>query len=262
MARARNATQKEIADANLTAKALETGPFKSIDYGDHVDVINRFGEVVSSGPKGISPKDEAKKDKADEQEAFAYSEIKADMQRQIDKAAELHNHPGLNKITGVTGVNAGKEGLLGMASSIVAGEKGLGAAELWTSVVGGTLLTGLAKLKQASKTGASGLGALSEAEGTKVQADAAALGRYQGTKSMQLRLRQYIESIAAGGARLDVKAQATGVPVIPLHIPPLNTGRNTPAPAAPAPTTPTAAPAGAPAGTGRRKFNPATGKIE
>lgn len=198
-------------------------------------------EVLADDEKGLNPNAQTKKDKADDHDKWAYTEVKADMQRQINKAAELHNHPGRDGIGGIIGQRVGDKDVLGAAATVIKGPAAAAANELWNSITGGTLLTGLAKLKMASKTGASGLGALSEREGEKVQADAAALGRSQKGGDMALRLRQYIQTIVEGGARLDSKAREDGIsPIMQLQVPALsNRGERAsstpPAPLAPKP---------------------------
>jgi hypothetical protein len=215
------------------------------DLGDRVQLLDATTrEPIRTDEKGLAPRDVAKSDKADEKDKFAYAEIKADMQRQVDKAAELHNHAGLNGMTGPLGRLVGKDSGVGEIATTLARGPTRAAHAVYVSVIGGTLLTGLAKLKRESPTGASGLGALSEQEGNKVQADAAALGQHQDAADLRVRLREYINNIMQAGARLDGKAQATGVTVIPLHQPALTGPRGKVAVTPEAPSTPaTAAPA-------------------
>lgn len=218
-------TEDPVMRAHLK-RAIENASASKIivqDLGGQIQLLDATTrEPIRIDDKTPTPRDQAKTDKADENEQYAYAEIKADMQRQVDKSAELHNHAGLAGMSGRLGQFVGKEGTMGTLASVFAGDKTRGAYALYTSIVGGTLLTGLTKLKQASKTGASGLGALSEREGEKVQADAAALGQAQNADDMKLRLRQYIQTITEGGQRLDGKAQASGINVIPLRVPQLN----------------------------------------
>jgi len=252
----RNASREEIAAAKLSPKDVSRGPFKTLNLPDRVILIDRNGDVVRTEMKGVSPLQAEKAAKSDEHDAYAYANIKADMQRQINASAELYNHPGLPNIVGVTGEAAGKEdrGIIGFGASVLAGEKGLGAADLHKSVVGGTLLTGLIRLKEASKTGASGLGALSEKEGDKVQSAVATLGRFQPVKSLRAHLVEYIDGIMAGGARLDEKAKATGVAVIPLQRPALKGASGA------APQVPSAAPAAA--APGGEEWTRVNGKLQ
>lgn len=245
------ATRQMYVDRlNMLAGKASKG-VKFADAGDRIIVVDALtGEEIKSYDKGLAPKDEAKKSKADEKEVEAYASIKADMQRQMDKAGMLYNHPGVAGITGRVGRLVGTEGMAGQTATTIASGPARAALDLHTSVVGGTLMTGLSKLKQESKTGASGLGALSEKEGSKVQADTAALDRNQDAKDLRLRLSQYIDGIMAAGARLDVKAKEAEVTIIPLVKPQLKGAPSAPqAPQQPlATTTPVAAPT-APAGT-------------
>jgi hypothetical protein len=245
----RRALMARIAELTKGSKV------KAVDLGNRVQLIDELtGEEIREEQKGAAPETAgqiAKREAAGDHDQFAYGEVKADMQRQIDKVAELHNHPGLDGIVGVLDQYVADKdaGIKGAVATALASGPARAAAELWKSITGGTLLTGLVKLKQASKTGASGLGALSEKEGEKVQADAAALGRSQNAADMRLRLRQYIEDIKGGSDRLDAKAQSTGAPVIALKIPALTArgGRPSNNPAPRTPVVPAAAPA-APSG--------------
>lgn len=237
-------------------KAIENAAAGKVivqDLGDRIQLLDpATREVIRTDDKGLAPLQDKKATDSKEKSAFAYQEIKADMQRQVDKAAELHNHVGLEGMTGRLGRLVGQEGTAGQIATTAANANTRAAHALYVSIVGGTLLTGLSKLKRESPSGASGLGALSEREGAKVQADAAALDQYQNAADMRLRLRQYISNIMSGAARLDAKAQGEGVPVVPTNMPQLTApgngrtqrSRATDAPAAVA--APVAAPQAAP----------------
>lgn len=214
------ATRQMYVDRlNMLAGKASKG-VKFADAGDRIIMVDAMtGAEINTFDKGLAPKDDAKSTKADANEANGYANIKADMQRQMDKAAELHNHGGLEGITGRLGRLVGTDGAAGQVATTAASGPARAALDLHTSVVGGTLMTGLTKLKSESKTGASGLGALSEKEGSKVQADTAALDRNQDAKDLRLRLAQYVDSIIAAGKRLDAKATETGVTVVPLTQP-------------------------------------------
>lgn len=211
IARARNITAKEIAEAKLTAEQLKDGPFKVIDYGDHIEVINRFNEVIRSGPKAMNPKDAAKDTEKKGDAEQAYSEYLAGLQRQYDAAVRLHNHPGVEGITGKWGRWVGGEKdapFIGAAASLLSSKDAGAALALHEQVTGGTFLAGLAKLKAASKTGATGLGAVSEREGDKVQADAAALNRLQQAPDYRNQLSIYIKEMEGFAQRMAAAAQA------------------------------------------------------
>ena len=252
IARAKNVTATDIAEAKLTAKQLETGPFTKVDYGDRVEILNRFNEVISSKPKGAAPmneKDAAKKEAADTATKAAYGEAKAGMQQQYDAAVELYNHPNVEHIVGPFERLAGEEGAAGQSATTLAllRRPGVGRAlALHEQVAGGVFLGGLAKLKAASPTGSAGLGAVSDTEGKKVQAAGVALNRGQTAVDYRMGLKTYIETIEGASTRLDARAVEVGITPIPLNEKPLTGPRRgaKPAPAAPAPTP---APAPAPA---------------
>ena len=253
IASARNALQRDIADARLTAEQMKTGPFKAIDYGDTVDIINRFGEVVSSKPKAMNPRDAGKDEDKKQVAATAYAEYMAGVQKQYSAAVDLYNHPGVEGITGKWGRWVGEEKeapMLGLTASALSSKAAGAALALYKQVTGGTFLAGLAKLKQASKTGATGLGAVSEREGDKVQSDAAALDRLQQAPDFRKQLEIYIRDIEGFAGRLAAGAQADKIPPIPIATKAMAapTQRGRPAPASAAPASPAAAqPAVAPA---------------
>jgi hypothetical protein len=257
IAAARNATAKEIAEAKLTAEQMKTGPFKSTDYGDHVEIMNRFGEVISSKPKGAAPlnaRDAAKADAAEGAAASAYAEHKAGVQQRYDAVVALYAHPGLEGITGRIGRKVGDEGVAGEVMTTAASADARAALALYKQVVGGTFLAGLAKLKEASKTGATGLGAVTEREGDKVQSDAAALDRAQDAGPFRQQLATYAKELEGYSARLDAAAAQHKIPAKPLAQKPLQAPvrgrRPTAAPTAPSPTP--AAPSGPQRPAGRR----------
>ena len=269
IARARNATAKDIATAKLTAEQLKTGPFRTVDYGDHIEILNRHNEVVSSKPKGPAPmneKDTAKNEGAKKAAESAYAEYAAGLQRQYNAVADLYNHPGVEGITGRIGRLVGTEGAAGETATTLASADARAAIALHEQVQGGAFLAGLAKLKAASKTGATGLGAVSEREGDKVQADAAALNRAQNAKDYRAQLAIYAKAIEGFGTRLTDAATADGIAPQPLAPKPLTgPGKGAkPAPAAPVPApAPSPAAAPKPAGSAGGKFrrDPTTGKI-
>jgi hypothetical protein len=238
IAAARNATAKEIAEAKLTAEQMKTGPFKSVDYGDHVEVINRFGEVVSSKPKGATPGNAAKDDAKTAAAASAYVEHKAGLQQRYDAVVALHNHPGVEGITGRLGRLVGEEGMAGQTATTVASGDARAALALYKQVTGGTFLAGLAKLKEASKTGATGLGAVTEREGDKVQSDAAALDRAQDAGPFRAQLATYADALKGYSDRLDAAAQSHDIAPKPLAAKALQAPTRGRRPAAAAPAAP------------------------
>jgi hypothetical protein len=237
LARARMASAKEIAEMKLSAEELKDGPFKTIDYGDRIEVINRFNEIVRSGPKALNPKDGEKDANAKRDAEQAYAEYLAGLQRQYDAAVQLHNHQGVEGITGRFARHVGTDGVAGQIATTVAGAASRAALALHEQVTGGTFLAGLAKLKQASKTGATGLGAVSEREGDKVQSDAAALNRAQEAADYRAQLAIYIREMEGFATRLASAAQQDKIAPKALAAKPLKgapAAKPAAAPAAPA----------------------------
>lgn len=222
--------------------------------------------------KQMNPAQRAKLDAKKDSDAVAYALVKNDMQRQYDAVWELYNHKGLNGIYGPLNRNKGADGLAGSAYTAVFSNADEGRAiELHKSVMGGSLMQGLATLKNQSKTGASGLGQLSESEGAQVRADAASIGRTQAGPDGRKALATYAKGIEERAKILDAQAAKDGVPLRPLQTKPFGAAavvrgkvQTAAAPAdagapAAAPSAAPAAPAGAPV---RRKFNPETGRLE
>ena len=222
-------------------KAIQNlaGPgWKAVDLGDRVELRNaETGEVIGGTlDKGLAPVAELKDENAKKTAADAYGEYMAGLQRQYDAAVELHNHPGVEGITGRFGRYVGEEGAGGFLASTISSDAAGAALALYKQVTGGTFLAGLTKLKNASKTGATGLGAVSEREGEKVQSDAAALDRLQQAPDFRRQLATYIQEIEGFAGRLSAGAAKDGIPPRPLAakaltVPGKGKGRGKPAPA-------------------------------
>ncbi len=243
------------ARLNALAAAGNKG-IKIVDLGNEVQIVDAAtGKEIRSEDKGAepaksaTPANTAKEKAAKEAAKDAYVEAKAGLQRQYDAVVALHNHPGVEGITGRIGRKVGEEGFVGETMTTVASGPARAALALHEQVVGGTFLAGLVKLKAASKTGATGLGAVTEKEGNKVQSDAAALNRAQDAPAYRQQLSIYASEMIAFGQRLDAAAQDDGIPPVPLTEKPLQApqrGRRAadkPAAAAPAAAPAPAAPA-------------------
>jgi hypothetical protein len=166
------------------------------DTGGSIIVRRKDGSVLATDPKTAAPekaKDAAKDKQAKENALESYEEYMAGLQRHYDAAVQLHNHRGLSGITGKFGRWTGEPGMMATLYTIgVSDDDALAALGKYDQVAGGAFLAGLAKLKAASKTGATGLGAVSEKEGDKVQSDAAALNRYQQAPDFRSSLAAYL----------------------------------------------------------------------
>lgn len=207
------------------AELTKGSKVKVVDLGDRVQLVDELtGEEIREEQKGLAPKDEEKSGDKKQAAGQAYGEYLAGLQRQYNAAVDLYNHPGVEGITGKWGRWVGEEdqgGMLGHAASMLSGKSAGAALALYKQVTGGTFLAGLAKLKAASKTGATGLGAVSEREGDKVQSDAAALDRLQQAPDFRKQLATYISEIEGFASRMAAAAQTDGIPPQSLSTKPL-----------------------------------------
>ena len=248
-----NETTDPFARRNIIA-AIEkatAGTVKAVDLGDRVQLIDAAtGEPIREEDKGAAPmpeKEVVKAGAAENKANAAYSEAMAGLQRQYDAAVALHNHPGVEGITGRWGKWVGEDGMFPQLPTWLSGDDARSALALYKQVTGGAFLAGLSKLKSASSTGATGLGAVSEKEGDKVQSDAAALDRLQEAQDFRRQLATYIREMEGFADRLAAAAPGDKISPIPLQKKPLTNGRGgtvvrTGPP--PGPSVPAAAPAG------------------
>jgi hypothetical protein len=224
------------------------GKLTVTNAGDEMIVRNELGEIVGVDEVGLNPNTTARrgaKDKEAKEAALGgYAEYIAGLQRHYDAAVELYNHPGLPGILGRFGRWKGEPGPLSTMLTVLPGltsDAALAALGKYDQVAGGAFLAGLAKLKAASKTGATGLGAVSEKEGDKVQADAAALNRYQQPADFRASLQTYLHWIEGHAQRaaqeaandanaLGVATPATGFQERALTVPRGQGGKPTGAP--------------------------------
>jgi len=174
---------------------------------------------VQMGEKPLTAKDKAKQGDV----PGVYAEAMAGLQKQYDAVADIFAHPGVEGMTGRFGRFVGEksatggESILTTAANVLSGDESRSALAKHDQIAGGAFLGGLAKLKQASKTGATGLGAVSEREGDKVQADAAAINRLQNADSYRQQLKIYAEFMEGFADRLAAGAEKDGIAPIPLQ---------------------------------------------
>jgi hypothetical protein len=109
----------------------------------------------------------------------------------LGSAVRLLNHPGLNTIVGFVAGGRSDE----LVGSL--GPDAAGAMALYRQVQGQTFLSALGDLKAQSRTGASGLGQLTEIEGAKIQNAKAALHRQQSPEQFKRTLQGYIAQLQA-----------------------------------------------------------------
>lgn len=267
--------------------SLSGGGIKVVNAGDHYVVVDaKTGAEISKGDIGAKPaseKDQTKNDQAMAQVENAYQQTKLSLQQNYDNAVELYNHPGLKDAVGVLAGMISRDsehvGVGDFLNRARLSDVAKAAVAKLQQVRGQTFIGALTDLKAASpKTGATGLGSLTEVEGKKIQNAKAALDPQQGYASFRQYLSQYVHQIESSGQVLDDGAKRYGIETFyPLRVKPLP-GAPSPqaspasAPATGAPTAPvapaaapTAAPAalgGAPAAPGPVRFERVNGKIQ
>ena len=178
--------------------------------------------------------DDRKATREDEGTVSALQSTVRAVDNEIQAAQRLLAHPGLPKITGSL------EGALPLTAVAAKGNEAAGAAALFATIEGQTFIRALQDLKATSRTGASGLGQLTEREGDKIQNAKTSLSRQQPVDQFKRTLTAYIElltstrAIAAKelvGGKADVPVAPTPiVDVAPKTDP--RPARPTPAPAA------------------------------
>lgn len=246
------------------------GGIKIVQAGDHYDVLDPQGNKIGSGDvtsKPLNAQGQQKLDQSNVKLQSGYAEAKAGYQKQYDAAVALYNSPGLDGITGRFGRLVGTEGAAGQTATTLASGPTRAALALYKQVTGETFLQGLAQLKAASATGSTGLGAVSNIEGEKVQSAAAALSREQDAADLRQQLAIYIQTLAGSAGRLDAAAQQNGLNPIPLRQQALG-GAPAAAPQAapvapqPAAAAPTAAPSAPATPAAPIRFERVNGKIQ
>lgn len=234
-------------------KVLDPG-WTAVDRGDRIELRNKqSGRVIDTAEKAVAPKDKAKDDARAQAASNAYNQALLSLQRQYDAAVELYNMRGVKGMTGRFGrwVGEPEKGLMNQIATVVSPNDARAAFSKHEQVVGGTFLAGLAVLKNASKTGATGLGAVSEKEGDKVQADAAALNRMQEAPDYRKQLATYIRYMEAFADELAAGAASDGAEELRKLARKALTGPSaTKGATAPTAVPPTAVPAAAPAAAG------------
>jgi hypothetical protein len=238
------AKRASIAQAigNLTAQKWE-----AVDLGDRVELRNKVtGELIGSEEKGLPPKDIEKAKDADAKAVNAFGAAHLKMQADYDAAVDLYNHPGLAEFVGRWSGIAGETppDQRGIGTQLIIGslsDKGRGALAKFEQVRGSAFLAAFQELKQASPNGSAGFGALSDAEGARIQAAKAALNPRQGAASFRAELAKYISQLEASWNLFNSRAPQENIPPRPLQTRALGAPKGKAAVAAPAPA---AVPAG------------------
>ena len=133
--------------------------------------------------------------KVEEAETAAVSQLQGAIRaldEEIAAATRLLAHPGRDKIIGP------RIGALPDAAVAAISEDHGGAMALHLTLQGQTFIRALQDLKATSKTGASGLGQLTEVEGNKIQQAKAAISRQQGPAQFVRTLQAYLAALQSG----------------------------------------------------------------
>ena len=240
------------ANAEIAAKNRSGRKITLANAGDRIIARDESGAILGTDMVGEKPLDAKSREKAEagkEADAMAYRSDMQGLQTVYKAAADLYNSPGLDDLIGKwTGIAAEmgpeKGGLTRELAIARLGAAGAEALGLYQQVQGASFLKALKDLKAAGK-GSTGLGAVSEVEGNKIQAANGSLFPRQQPASFRRKLADFIDTVEAAANSLATRAQSDGVAPIHLDTIPLTGPSRGRAPAA-APTTPRA-PQSAPA---------------
>lgn len=162
---------------------------------------NLADERITAGQEKISDAANTKAAAALDKDKEAYNGAADGLDRLEAGARQLRDHPGLSKITGLVGGNTWD-----------ITDDARDAAQLLHTLGSQTTIQTMLALKNASKTGSTGFGQLSEAEGAKLQDSIAPLGRSQSTDAMKAALNKIIDYTTQAKKRLKegLDAEAIG----------------------------------------------------
>jgi len=211
--------------------------FALADAGDRIVPVDRatglpmLSAAIDKGSAPLNEKDAAKAAAEEKHQGGAYSKAMAGAQADYDAAVRLYNHPGVSAMTGAWMRLVGEPGTFGQIMTSMTTDAGRAALELWKQVTGKTFLSGLNALKEASPTGSTGLGQVSNIEGDKVQASMAALGRSQNAADFRLNLKVYIQKLEAAADNMASAAPIDNLKPIQLQKKPLTGPAGSAAPA-------------------------------
>jgi hypothetical protein len=225
------------------------------NLGNRVVVRDKAtGAVIGTpdlmGEKPLSAKDAAKSAAGKEDDVKAYRADMQGLQTVYKAAADLYNSPGLDELIGKwTGIAAeqGPEKGGPFREMFIArlGPRGQEALGLFQQVQGASFIKALKDLKAAGK-GSTGLGAVSEVEGNKIQAANGALFPRQQPESFRRKLAAFIDTIEASANNLATEAMKDKIEPIHLNTVPLTGPGRRGAPPAEAPTRPAGGQSGEP----------------
>lgn len=152
---------------------------------------NMLDERLTAGQEKVSDAANAKAAAALEKNQTAYDGASDQLDRLAATATALKAHPGLGGITGVRGMVYN-----------IPGTDAADAVQLLHTLKSQTTIDTMLALKNASKTGSTGFGQLSEAEGQKLQDSIAPLETAQSKESMTRSLDGIISYVAQAKKRL------------------------------------------------------------
>jgi len=202
----RAALIKQAMDAWLKSKA-KTG----VDITPYQQAMLDLNKAKFAHAKG---KDETKATAAREAAAAAVQALVRSLDMDLQNSERLAVHPGLPWITGRL---AGVAGRAGAAAS----NDAAGARALLLNVQAQSFIRALQDLKATSKTGASGLGQLTEKEGDKIQNAKVALDTQQPTEQFKRTLGGYIAQLQAaramGAQELTKAGEEVPAPLAPIQ---------------------------------------------
>ena len=239
---ARRDTLKRAIDNLLAGKGV-----KAVPAGDRVELVDaQTGAPVRTIAVGMTPGAEEKKAKGENKMSQAFDSARQTLQSNYNAAVELYNHVGLSGIAGgLRGPILNDPDAKGhTVAKVSLGADARSAFDLFQRIRATSFISAFAEIKTQAQTttGGSGLGALSDAEGRKLETAKAALGLNQEVDSLRRQLQGYIKDMENSAALFD-QYKPEGATAGPLQTKALAvpTKRS----ASPAPAAPAAAPVAA-----------------
>jgi hypothetical protein len=237
--------------------------------------VQQLDGRIAPQPKPLTAQQQLKADEAWKQMKSGYEAASLKTQADYEAAVELFNSPDLEGAVGainsiVADTNPADRGFLTRlyAKKMTPGERR--AAALISTVKAGAFLTGFQEIKtaaQAAGAKGAGFGALSDAEGARIQAAKASLDAIQDAAEFRIGLKNYIEQMVAYWNAVSADIETAEIAPKPLRILPLTGGvrgrqqRAPRAPAAPAPAAPAAPAPEAPKG-GEERWERKDGRLQ
>jgi hypothetical protein len=224
---------------------------------------------IAPQPKPLTAQQQLKADEAWKQMKAGYEAAALKTQADYEAAVELFNSPDLEGAVGafnsaISDTNPSDRGFMTRLFAKTKSPGELRAAALISTVKAGAFLTGFQEIKtaaQAAGAKGAGFGALSDAEGARIQAAKASLDAVQDGAGFRIGLKKYIEQMIAYWNAVSADVETAEIAPKPLREIPLTggvrgrqqrTAPRTPAAPAPAPAAPAAPAPEAPKGREER----------